>query len=115
MPRSARECAKNSEDYCDDPPPSASASQARANAQCRSAVRRGMPRASAASPSVIPAKNRSFTNLGGYGELVRQPVEGVVEFEEVVVGGGGRAGEPVEVDPAPARRPASAGRGPGRG
>ena len=37
------------------------ASQARAKLQCRSAVRRGKPRALPASPSVIPAKNRNFT------------------------------------------------------
>ena len=56
MPRLARECATGSELFSDYPPASASASQALANDQCRSAVRRGMPMASAASPSVSPAK-----------------------------------------------------------
>ena len=37
--------------------------------------------------------------FGGCGELVRQQVEGAVEFQEVVVGRGGRAGESVEIDP----------------
>ena len=48
-----------------------------------------------------PGEEPQLHQFGGYGELIRQSVEGVVEFEEVVVGGGGRAGELVEVDPIP--------------
>ena len=56
MPRSVPECATGSEILSDYPPPSASASQARANAQWRSAVAREMPSSSAACSSVKPAK-----------------------------------------------------------
>jgi hypothetical protein len=37
-----------------------------------------------------------FHQFGSDGELVRQSVEGVVELEEVVVAGGGEAGNPIE-------------------
>ena len=43
--------------------------------------------------------------LGGDGQLVSESVKGVVELEKLVVGGGGRSGELVEIDaispPAP--------------
>jgi hypothetical protein len=57
-----------------------------------------------------PGEEPQLHHLGGDGELVGQSDEHVVELEETVVGGGGRAGERVEIDPVPRRR-ASAGRG----
>ena len=100
MPRPTRKCARESGRSPIISRAGASASHARAKAQFLSAVRRGIPSVSAASPSDIPAKNRSFTSSAAVGNLLRQPAEGLVEVEEIVVARGGRAGEPIEVDPA---------------
>jgi hypothetical protein len=43
--------------------------------------------------------------FGGGGKVLRQPVEGVVESEQVIVAGGSQAGEVVEVDPLPSAAP----------
>ena len=63
----SRSAPRNPEWFHVHPSARASASQARANPQYRSAVRRGRPRALAASPRVMPAKNRSFTSSAAAG------------------------------------------------
>ena len=70
-----------------------------------------MPRAAAISSCPRPANWRSSITLAATGSSTRQPVEGVVEGEEIVVRvGGGRVGE---VDPAEAAAPFLPGLAPG--
>ena len=52
-----------------------------------------------------PGEEPQFHQLGGDGVLAGQAVEGIVALEEVVIAGGGRGGEPVEVAPVPPAAP----------
>ncbi len=105
MPRSGRECAKESEHFFGLPAgqrvgePGPGERPVPVGGPARDA--QGLGRVAQRHPGEEPQLHQ----FGGYGELLGQSVEGVVEFEEVVVGGGGRAGEPVEVDPIPPAAP----------
>ena len=60
-----------------------------------------VPRASAASPSVIPAKNRNFTSSAATGNSFASRLKASSSSRRSSSLASGRAGEPVEVDPVP--------------
>ena len=48
-----------------------------------------------------PDEEPQLHQFGGDRIVLRQPVEGVIEFEQIVIGGGGEVGESVQIDPVP--------------
>ena len=60
-----------------------------------------------------PGEKPQLDQFGGDGELISEPVEGVVEFKKLVVSGGGRTGELVEIDAIPPTAPLQPGTVPG--